>query len=284
MKLKKVLATTAVALTVIGTPFTALAAPKTMADGTVFDAEFYAKQYPDVAAVFGTDEAMLYSHYVNFGKKEGRLPAATTTAAITTTTASSDFDAVYYAAKYPDVAKAFGNNAALLKAHYDTAGKAEGRYANAAEEAAATAAKVTTTTTTATTESAQEKALRYANEAVTLINKVRSSANRHDLMVGNAIREAAFTRAKELAEKNDHIRPNGADFKSVFGQYGVSITGAEELIISGVSTPAEAVRYWERYKEKKEIITDEDYDRLAVGYYEDANKKSYWVALFVDFD
>lgn len=50
------------------------AAPKTMADGGVFDAEFYATQYPDVAAIFGTDENMLYQHYVLCGKAEGRLP------------------------------------------------------------------------------------------------------------------------------------------------------------------------------------------------------------------
>ena len=36
------------------------AAPKTMADGTVFDAEYYAETYPDVKAAFGNDEAALY--------------------------------------------------------------------------------------------------------------------------------------------------------------------------------------------------------------------------------
>lgn len=50
------------------------AAPKTMADGNVFDAEFYANAYPDVKAVFGNNEALLYQHYVAFGVYEGRLP------------------------------------------------------------------------------------------------------------------------------------------------------------------------------------------------------------------
>lgn len=52
------------------------AGPKQMADGTLFDAVYYASTYPDVAAVFGTDEAMLYNHYVLCGKAEGRLPYA----------------------------------------------------------------------------------------------------------------------------------------------------------------------------------------------------------------
>ena len=69
----------------------AKAAPKTMADGTVFDAEFYAATYPDVVAVLGTDEALLYQHYVTNGKAEGRMACAIA------------FDPVYYAERYPDV-------------------------------------------------------------------------------------------------------------------------------------------------------------------------------------
>ncbi|MBO5070692.1 MAG: hypothetical protein J6C37_10075 [Roseburia sp.] len=52
------------------------AAPKTMPDGTVFDAEYYAETYPDVAAAIGTDETSLYNHYVQYGKAEGRKAAA----------------------------------------------------------------------------------------------------------------------------------------------------------------------------------------------------------------
>ena len=57
-----------------GMALTAEAAPKTMPDGGIFDAEFYAQTYPDVAAAFGTDETMLYMHYTLCGKLEGRLP------------------------------------------------------------------------------------------------------------------------------------------------------------------------------------------------------------------
>ena len=53
-----------------------LAAPKYMEDGNVFDAEYYGANNLDVAAVLGTDEAALYTHYVMFGKNEGRKPYA----------------------------------------------------------------------------------------------------------------------------------------------------------------------------------------------------------------
>lgn len=51
---------------------TVCAAPERMSDGTIFDADYYAATYPDVAAAVGTDSGALYQHYVNFGKVEGR--------------------------------------------------------------------------------------------------------------------------------------------------------------------------------------------------------------------
>lgn len=51
---------------------TVCAAPERMSDGTIFDADYYAATYPDVAAALGTDSMALYQHYVNFGKSEGR--------------------------------------------------------------------------------------------------------------------------------------------------------------------------------------------------------------------
>lgn len=68
---------------------TAFASPKTMPDGTVFDAEYYAKTYPDVASAIGTDENALYQHYATVGKAEGRHPVAPVQTTTSTTTASS---------------------------------------------------------------------------------------------------------------------------------------------------------------------------------------------------
>lgn len=41
-----------------------------------FDAEFYAYAYPDVVAALGTDADVLYQHYIQCGKAEGRLGKA----------------------------------------------------------------------------------------------------------------------------------------------------------------------------------------------------------------
>lgn len=54
----------------------AYAAPVTLPDGQVFDPDYYAQNNPDVVASVGTDPAMLYQHYLLFGKAEGRQPYA----------------------------------------------------------------------------------------------------------------------------------------------------------------------------------------------------------------
>ena len=55
-------------------PLTANAAPVLYPDGTIFDAEYYAANNPDVVAVMGNSAQALYQHYVLCGKIEGRLP------------------------------------------------------------------------------------------------------------------------------------------------------------------------------------------------------------------
>ena len=70
----KVLLATMVCTMMIGA--TAFAQEKTMPDGTVFDTEYYAQSNPDVVAVLGMDENLLYQHYVVYGKNEGRKPKA----------------------------------------------------------------------------------------------------------------------------------------------------------------------------------------------------------------
>lgn len=73
-KITRIIILTAVSVLVFS--MNVLAAPKTMPDGQKFDPQFYAATYPDVVAALGTDENVLYAHYLNNGKAEGRLPYA----------------------------------------------------------------------------------------------------------------------------------------------------------------------------------------------------------------
>ena len=53
------------------------------AKATDFDPAFYAQQYPDVVAAYGTDPAALYQHYLDFGINEHRFKNAYEAAGIT---------------------------------------------------------------------------------------------------------------------------------------------------------------------------------------------------------
>ena len=82
--MKKVLIIITSLVLTLGCSVCVHAAPKTMKNGDIFDAEVYAALYPDVVAVYGTSESKLYSHYQKYGKKEGRIayiPAPTVPAA-----------------------------------------------------------------------------------------------------------------------------------------------------------------------------------------------------------
>lgn len=75
IKIKKLMAVCMTATVIAGNSMTVFAVPMTMSDGTVFDAEYYARNNPDVVAVYGTDTAALFSHYQSYGRAEGRAPA-----------------------------------------------------------------------------------------------------------------------------------------------------------------------------------------------------------------
>lgn len=74
--MKKKLLITALAVMLFGSSLPVYAAPEYMADGGVFDAEWYLDQNPDIAAAFPADVSaeVLYQHYIAFGAREGRTP------------------------------------------------------------------------------------------------------------------------------------------------------------------------------------------------------------------
>lgn len=127
--MKKMVIGLVAGLTVLNSGMTVFAAPETMSDGTVFDAEYYAQMYPDVAAVLGTNADVLYEHYMNFGKAEGRQAVNPDVAV--SQPGKNGFDAVFYAQMYPDVVATLGTDADVLYQHYVNCGRAEGRMGSA---------------------------------------------------------------------------------------------------------------------------------------------------------
>lgn len=63
----------------------------------VFEPEFYAAANPDIAALYGTDAALLFQHFLTSGMTEGR-------------TGNAEFQVQAYKAANPQLAALFGEN------------------------------------------------------------------------------------------------------------------------------------------------------------------------------
>lgn len=88
-----------------------------------FDTDAYADLYPDLKAAFGYDHELLYKHYLEYGRKEGRKIYT-----------RNIFNAKAYADRYADLKKAFGYDKVALWRHYQIFGKVERRYVEWLEE------------------------------------------------------------------------------------------------------------------------------------------------------
>ncbi len=117
-KIRSVLAAAMLAMTVAtASPAGVLQAQAAVNYASIFDATFYAAQYPDVVAAVGNKPEALLNHYAKNGVKEGRQPSA-------------EFNVNIYKSNYADLQSAFGNDPQKYADHYVTTGKAEHRVAD----------------------------------------------------------------------------------------------------------------------------------------------------------
>jgi len=80
----------------------------------IFDAEYYANRYPDVAEAFGNNKELLLKHFMEYGLKEGRAGSAL-------------FDVTVYKMANKDLAEAFGDDILSYVKHFLKYGNDENR-------------------------------------------------------------------------------------------------------------------------------------------------------------
>ena len=85
----------------------------------VFNSTFYAQANPDVVSDLGSDEMILFQHFISTGMAQGRQ-------------GSEEFNVFIYKEKYADLKSAFGEDLLSYYLHYINSGKAEGRVATSA--------------------------------------------------------------------------------------------------------------------------------------------------------
>jgi len=128
----------------------------------------------------------------------------------------------------------------------------------------------------------------FAAEVVRLVNVERAAVGLGPLNFGNkALNDATMVRAKEVATKFSHDRPNGSKWFTALGEYSVSYTACGENIAEGQATPADVVAAWMASTgHMKNIMGGFDgdiplnFNWIGVAVCESGGKLS-WVQLFV---
>ena len=240
----------------------------------VFDSTYYAEKYADLRAVFGTDEALLFNHFLTCGMAEGRQ-------------GSAEFNVFVYQEKYADLRAAFGDDLVSYYMHYITNGKAEGRTATGGASGSSGAAAPTATTTTSTAGSTHpmftDAQWAYANEVIALVNQQRAAYGLGPVTATYELSSAAQARAVETVTLFSHTRPNGSSCFSIFPTYGVSYRCAGENIAAGQDTPAEVVNAWMNSPGHRANILNGSFNHMGVGCY-NANTiyGIYWTQMFTN--
>lgn len=81
---------------------------------SIFDAEYYLAQYPDLRDAYNTDGEKALYHFINWGMNEGRI-------------AKENFDVYSYRGRYVDLQNAYGTKLKSYYIHYLNWGINEGR-------------------------------------------------------------------------------------------------------------------------------------------------------------
>lgn len=122
-----------------------------------------------------------------------------------------------------------------------------------------------------------------ADKIVELVNKERKDAGVPAVKADSKLNEVAAVRAKELAEKYDHIRPDGTKCFTALddADYGSYLIAAENIANDYNNDEEHVMNLWMTSKKgHKENILNESFTKMGVGYYE-ADGRYYWVQIFV---
>lgn len=117
-------------------------------------------------------------------------------------------------------------------------------------------------------------------QVVELVNKERKAAGKAALQADDELNAIAEVRAKEIAEKFDHKRPDGTSCFTALDEAGYSYrSAAENIALTYNNSADEVVTVWMNSSGHKANILSDDVTKIGVGYYE-ANGKYYWVQVF----
>ncbi|MBR0062447.1 MAG: hypothetical protein IJP68_13315 [Selenomonadaceae bacterium] len=112
-----------------------------------------------------------------------------------------------------------------------------------------------------------------------IVNEERETQGLDQLTLAQGLNDATSIRAVEIEELFEHTRPDGT---SCFTAIEKSYNPVGENIAAGQTSPEEVMTSWMNSPGHRANILKENYRKLGVGYYYDANSyyKHHWVQMF----
>ena len=116
-------------------------------------------------------------------------------------------------------------------------------------------------------------------EVLRIVNVERENQGLDQLTLADGLSDGASIRAVEIKDLFAHTRPDGT---SCFTALEKSYNPAGENIAAGQTSPANVMTSWMNSPGHRANILTEDYRKIGVGYYYDANSyyKHHWVQMF----
>lgn len=121
----------------------------------------------------------------------------------------------------------------------------------------------------------------FVREILDLVNKERKSNGLSPVEAGNTkLNSAAGKRASEQAIIFSHTRPDGSNWTTVLGEYGIKYGTAGENVAYGQRTPEEVMQAWMNSSGHRANILNSSYKEIGIGVYY-KNGTYYWSQLFI---
>ena len=164
---------------------------------TMFDADYYKAENPDLVELFGDDTAKLFEHFCKRGLFEGR-------------TCNANFDPAAYASAYGELKDAFGLDIIKYYVHYSVVGSKENR--NLTTMKACADAGITVTTLSSTPISITPSAYRISvalgtKDYATINTAIERAANEHKLtVVKNGDKAVVISGSKTPEQLKDYTK------------------------------------------------------------------------------
>lgn len=121
----------------------------------------------------------------------------------------------------------------------------------------------------------------YAEQVVKLVNEYRAKNGRQPLKALVSMNKAASVRAREIAGKFDHTRPDGRKGFSAIEDAGLDWSWVGENIAAGYPTPESVMEGWINSEGHRNNMLNAQFKYIGVGYYNNGGY-AHWVQLFMD--